>query len=207
MNLVKLPVDSDYPTHSQRHRLRQQYINEMKQQLNQYLEHEMIAITVKPLFSTSDFQRKTPADNAAHVRDCYLNVERQLNSIIVKNHRRPSKQHLLLKSHQFVEITKRDSTIDCPHSHGILLVHPETTDKLESLMTKSSTNATTGTISYDLKHSLLQNLSNQIHSIKLHRLHDVSGWIDYCTKQIERIGYPNAFTTGFKQAALKSNGN
>ena len=205
MNLVKQPVDTDYPTYSQRYHLRQQCINEMQQQLNQYLEHEMIAITVKPLFSTSDFWTRTTADNAAFVRDCYLDVERQLNSIIVKNHRRPSKQHLLLKSYHFVEFTKKDLTIECPHSHGILLVHPETTDKLASLMTKSSTNPITGTVSYDLKHSLLQNLSNQIHSIKLHRLHDVSGWIDYCTKQIERTGYPNAFTTGFddgiKQAA------
>jgi hypothetical protein len=205
MNLVKLPVDSDYPTHSQRHRLRQQYINEMKQQLNQYLEHEMIAITVKPLFSTSDFWTRTTADNAAYVRDCYLGVERQLNSIIVKNHRRPSKQHLLLKSHQFVEITKKDSTIECPHSHGILMVHPDTALKFESLLTNPTLDENTGVLSYHLKHSLLQNLSNQIHSIKLHRLHDVTGWIDYCTKQIERIGYPNAFTTGFdngiKQAA------
>jgi hypothetical protein len=205
MNLVKLPVDIDYPTHSQRYRLRQQCINEMKQQLNKYLEHELIAITVKPLFSTSDFWKKTTIDNAAYVRDCYLDVERQLNSIIVKNHRRPSKQHLLLKSHHFVEITKKDLTIECPHSHGILLVHPETSHKFASLLSPASMNPVTGTLSYNLKHSLLQNLSNQIHSIKLHRLHDASGWIEYCTKQIERIGHPNAFTTGFdfgiKQAA------
>ena len=204
MTRPRLSVDPDYPTYAERHQLREQYIREVMHTLNQHPNHHLIAITLKPVFSTSEFWNKSHAESARYVGQCYQQIERQVNSIIVKNHQRANKQHLLLKSHQFVEITNKDNSIECPHSHGILMIHPDVALKFESLLVNPTLNENTGVLSYDFKYSLLKGLSNQVHSVKLHYLSDVNGWMDYSTKQIARLGYPNAFTTGLMPAVNKA---
>ena len=51
------------------------------------------------------------------------------------------------------------------------------------------------TLSTSLPDTITHRLRYQLHSVRLHKITNLSGWLDYCTKQIETYGYPNGFRT------------
>jgi len=199
---MKPPIDKDYPTHAKRFDLRRHLIDELTETTFSRDSDLILGITVKP--TSWNWNDLPDAENTKIVRDRYLNLERQLNSVIVKHHLRPCNESKLVRSHVMVEKVTKKGELTIPHAHGIICVHPQTIIRFRSLLTDYSFDGETQTESCTLTPKILGKTIGIIHSIQFHEIHDLKGWLMYCTKQVEDFGYPNGFQTGprrFKQAA------
>lgn len=194
---MKPPIDPDYAFHCQRFQLRRQLIDEMTETCFSRDSDLILGITVTP--NSHDWNKLSDHKNAEIVKDRYMNIERQLNSIIVKHHMRPCNQQKLLRSHMMVEKVTKDGELTFPHAHGVICVHPQTIIRFRNLLTDYSFDEETQTASCTLTPKVFRKTIGIIRSIKLHEIYDLKGWLMYCTKQIEEFGYPNGFRTGLDQ--------
>ena len=199
---MKPPIDPDYAFHCQRFQLRRQLIDQMTETTFSRDSDLILGITVKP--TSWNWNKLSDAENAEIVKDGYMNLERQLNSIIVKHHMRPCNQQKLLGSHMMIEKVTKEGDLTIPHGHGVICVHPQTIMRFRNLLSEHSIDEESHTESCTLSPKLLGKTIGIIRSIKFHEIYDLTGWLMYCTKQIEDFGYPNGFKTGldpYKQVA------
>jgi hypothetical protein len=199
---MKPPIDRDYEFHCQRFQLRRQLIDEMTETCFSRDSDLILGITVTP--NSHDWNKLSDHKNAEIVKDRYMNIERQLNSIIVKHHMRPCNQQKLLRSQMMVEKVTKEGELTIPHGHGVICVHPQTIMRFRNLLTDYSFDEESQTESCTLTPKILGKTMGVIRSIKFHEIYDLKGWLMYCTKQTEDFGYPNAFQTGpskFKRVA------
>ena len=199
---MKPPIDTNYPTYTQRFHLRRQLIDHMTETTFSRDSDLILGITVKP--TSWNWNKLSDAENAEIVKDRYMNLERQLNSIIVKHHQRHCNESKLVRSHVMIEKVTKKGELTIPHAHGIILVHPQTVIRFRNLLTDYSFDKESQTESCTLTPKILRKTIGVIHSIQFHEIYDLKGWLMYCTKQIEDFGYPNAYQTGpskFKQVA------
>jgi hypothetical protein len=191
---MKPPIDPNYPTHTQRFHLRRQLIDELTETTFSRDSDLILGVTVKP--TSWNWNKLSDDHNAVIVKDRYLNLERQLNSIIVKHHLRPCNQQKLIRSHIMVEKVTKDGHLTIPHGHGIIGVHPQSIFRFRRLLEGYEYDQNTQTESCTLSPKIMRQTTGIIHSIRFHEIYDLHGWLDYCTKQIETSGYPNGFRTG-----------
>ena len=190
---MKPPIDPNYPTHTQRFHLRRQLIDELTETTFSRDSDLILGVTVKP--TSWNWNKLSDDHNAVIVKGRYLNLERQLNSIIVKHHMRPCNQQKLIRSHIMVEKVTKDGRLTIPHGHGVICVHPQTTMRFRNLLEGYELDQHTQTESCTLTPKILRKTIGVIHSIRFHEIYDLKGWLMYCTKQIEDFGYPNGFRT------------
>ena len=190
---MKPPIDPNYPTHTQRFHLRRQLIDELTETTFSRDSDLILGVTVKP--TSWNWNKLSDDRNAVIVKGRYLNLERQLNSIIVKHHMRPCNQQKLIRSHIMVEKVTKDGRLTIPHGHGVMCVHPQTTMRFRNLLEGYEFDQHTQTESCTLTPKILRKTIGVIHSIRFHEIYDLKGWLMYCTKQIEDFGYPNGFRT------------
>ena len=93
------------------------------------------------------------------------------------------------------KVSKYDGSLTIPHAHGVISVHEETDQKFQSLLVRVEDDERSGTLSASLPDTITHRLRYQLHSVRLHKITNLSGWLDYCTKQVEEFGYPNGFRT------------
>ena len=199
---MKPPIDPDYAFHCQRFQLRRQLIDQMTETCFSRDSDLILGITVKP--TSWNWNKLSDAKNAEIVKDRYMNLERQLNSIIVKHHMRPCNQQKLLRSHMMIEKVTKEGELTIPHAHGVICVHPQTIMRFRSLLEGYECDQHTQTESCTLSPKIVRKTIGSIHSIRFHEIYDLKGWLEYCTKQVEEFGYPNGFRTGldrYKQVA------
>ena len=199
---MKPPIDPDYAFHCQRFQLRRQLIDEMTETCFSRDSDLILGITVKP--TSWNWNKLSDAKNAEIVKDRYMNLERQLNSIIVKHHMRPCNQQKLLRSHMMIEKVIKEGELTIPHGHGVICVHPQTIIRFRTLLTNYEFDQETKTESCTLTPTIVRKTIGTIHSIRFHEIYDLNGWLNYCTKQIEDIGYPNAYQTGPEHKNLRN---
>ena len=190
---MKPPIDPNYPTYAQRFHLRRQLIDELTETTFSRDSDLILGVTVKP--TSWNWNKLSDDHNAVIVKGRYLNLERQLNSIIVKHHMRPCNQQKLIRSHIMVEKVTKDGRLTIPHGHGVICVHPQTTMRFRNLLEGYELDQHTQTESCTLTPKILRKTIGVIHSIRFHEIYDLKGWLMYCTKQIEDFGYPNGFRT------------
>lgn len=194
---MKPPIDPDYAFHCQRFQLRRQLIDQMTETCFSRDSDLILGITVKP--TSWNWNKLSDAKNAEIVKDRYMNLERQLNSIIVKHHMRPCNQQKLLRSHMMIEKVIKEGELTIPHGHGVICVHPQTIIRFRTLLTNYEFDQHTQTESCTLTPTIVRKTIGTIHSIRFHEINDLEGWLMYCTKQVEEFGYPNGFRTGLDQ--------
>ena len=192
---MKPPIDPNYPTYTQRFHLRRQLIDELTADIASDNSRYLYGITVKPTSQDWNWEKCTDDQNADHVKEVYRNLERQLNSILIRHHQRPCNHHKWIRSYMVVEKVSKDGTLTIPHAHGVISVHEETDQKFQTLLIKFEDDQRSGTLSASLPDTITHRLRYQLHSVRLHKITDIFGWLDYCTKQIETYGYPNGFRT------------
>ena len=190
---MKPPIDPDYKFYCDRFSLRRQLIDELTETTFSRDSDLILGITVKP--TSWNWNKLSDDHNAVIVKGRYLNLERQLNSIIVKHHMRPCNQQKLIRSHIMVEKVTKDGRLTIPHGHGVICVHPQTTMRFRNLLEGYELDQHTQTESCTLTPKILRKTIGVIHSIRFHEIYDLKGWLMYCTKQIEDFGYPNGFRT------------
>ena len=194
---MKPPIDPDYKFYCDRVSLRRQLIDELTETTFSRDSDLILGITVKP--TSWNWNKLSDAKNAEIVKDRYMNLERQLNSIIVKHHMRPCNQQKLLRSHMMIEKVIKEGELTIPHGHGVICVHPQTIIRFRTLLTNYEFDQHTQTESCTLTPTIVRKTIGTIHSIRFHEINDLEGWLMYCTKQVEEFGYPNGFRTGLDQ--------
>jgi hypothetical protein len=192
---MKPMIDPDYPTYTQRFHLRRQLINELTDDLSLDRNRLLYGITLKPTSTSWNWAACTDDHNTDHVKSIYTHLERQLNSILVKHHQRPCNTQKLVRSYMIVEKVTKDGHLTIPHAHGVLSLHDLTDQKFQELLVHVEKDSRSGTLSASLPDTITHRLRNQLHSVRVHKITDLSGWLEYCTKQTETYGYPNGFKT------------
>jgi hypothetical protein len=192
---MKPPIDHNYPTYTQRFHLRRKLIDELTEEITSDSSRFLYGITIKPTSYNWSWEICTDEMNANYVKQVYMNLERQLNSILVRHHQRPCNHQKLIKSYMMIEKVTKDGHLTIPHAHGVISVHEQTDQRFQGLLVRFEEDTKSGTLSASLPDTITHRLRTQLHGVRLHKITNLSGWLTYCTKQIEDFGYPNGFRT------------